>query len=188
MKWTIPLFIFFALLSAETFAAQELRFASGVRQTVMIELYTSQGCSSCPLAEEYLNGYVSHPGLWKTYIPPGLSRGLLGLPGLEGPLCPPEPRRPPATLCPFAARAHGVYPGIRCQRPRIAVGLVQQDTVPRNPARGQTYGHGQRSTRVGKLRTRFVLVRQVSTQSRRVGYGPIHPDPGGGKPRPPFPA
>ncbi len=35
----------------------------------MIELYTSQGCHSCPPAEKYLNDYKNHPQLWKRYIP-----------------------------------------------------------------------------------------------------------------------
>ncbi len=54
------------LLVAPSYADQ---FDSGIQKTVLIELFTSQGCNSCPPAESYLNSFVSHQQLWKTYIP-----------------------------------------------------------------------------------------------------------------------
>lgn len=36
---------------------------------VFVELYTSQGCSSCPPAEAWINRFTQDPRLWKTLIP-----------------------------------------------------------------------------------------------------------------------
>jgi hypothetical protein len=49
--------------------AQELEFKSGNKQVALIELYTSQGCSSCPPADEWLSKLKDKPGLWSEFVP-----------------------------------------------------------------------------------------------------------------------
>ena len=50
-------------------AQESIQFASSNKQTVMIELFTSQGCSSCPPAERWLNTFESNEKLWKEVVP-----------------------------------------------------------------------------------------------------------------------
>ena len=44
-------------------------FESGSAQTTLLELFTSEGCSSCPPAEKWVSGLKSNQELWERIVP-----------------------------------------------------------------------------------------------------------------------
>ena len=50
-------------------SAESFHFQSGDGQTMLLELYTSEGCSSCPSAETWLSRLKQSPKLWQDFVP-----------------------------------------------------------------------------------------------------------------------
>ncbi len=65
----MKLFCLLGLLAGCAANAAPVQFQSSERQVALLELYTSEGCSSCPPAEAWLSKLKSAPGLWSECVP-----------------------------------------------------------------------------------------------------------------------
>ncbi len=69
MNRRFPWLPLFCLLASSALGAAPLQFTSPETRVTLLELYTSEGCSSCPPADRWLSGLRDDPRLWREVVP-----------------------------------------------------------------------------------------------------------------------
>ncbi|HTL48342.1 MAG TPA: DUF1223 domain-containing protein [Verrucomicrobiae bacterium] len=57
------------LSCAREAAAGDVRVINGPNRAALVELFSSEGCATCPQADAWFSGLVPSKGLWKDYVP-----------------------------------------------------------------------------------------------------------------------
>ncbi len=61
--------VFLALFLASPLTIAEISYRSSPEQATVLELYTSEGCSSCPPADRWFSGLINRADLWQGVFP-----------------------------------------------------------------------------------------------------------------------
>jgi len=69
MKWTATLILAFYVCSCSPNHAGPVHAKASPQGSQLIELFTSQGCSSCPPAETWIGQLTTHQDLWTRFVP-----------------------------------------------------------------------------------------------------------------------
>jgi len=98
IRWLVLLIFLFLFLgmgkeepdNAYANACDTSIYISGTEKTHLVELFTTEECSSCPPAEKWLNSLSSHPGLWRDFVPVAFHVSYWGYLGWKDPIAKPE--------------------------------------------------------------------------------------------------
>src|SRR6202011_564843 len=69
LEYMRPAILLVMLCAAVNAQATARVFESGPQRTHLLELFTSEGCSSCPPPEAWLSKLKAEPRLWKDFVP-----------------------------------------------------------------------------------------------------------------------